>query len=85
MINNNIYQVTNEQDLDEILNDHVHNLTILMFSSQTCSPCKEIKPIFINTARKYTDCFFVYIDINKFQNTTFKYTETVNITPKFSY
>ena len=82
---NNIFQVLKETDLDEIMNDHTQNLVIVMYSTKTCGPCMRIKPKFVSLSRENTDCFFVYIDLNIFEDTSFKYTRSVRGTPKFSY
>ncbi len=81
----NIFQVLKETDLDEIMNDHNQNLVVVMFSTKTCRPCMRIKPKFVDMAKENGECFFVYIDLNNFENTEYKYTKTVEATPKFSY
>lgn len=82
---NNIYQVLNEKDLDEILMNYPHNLSIIMFSSKTCMPCKKFKPYFVSGAQKFKDCFFIYIDLHQFEQTEYKYTKDVECTPKFIF
>lgn len=85
MSNNNIYQVLKESDLDEILSDYAQHIVIVMFSSKTCIPCMKIKPRFITMSNEHPDCFFVYIDIDNFDDKTSKYLGTIQSTPKFSY
>jgi thiol-disulfide isomerase/thioredoxin len=82
---NNIFQVTEEQHLDEILQNNAQKLTLIMYSSKTCGPCKLIKPKFVFLSKQNKDCFFAYIDINAFVSTTRKYIMNVECTPKFSY
>jgi len=85
MSTTNLYQVIKEEDLKEILNDHIHELTVIMFSSNKCQPCKTILPTFVQTAQQRSDCFFVYIDVLTYIDKTRKYTEKLKCTPRFSY
>jgi thiol-disulfide isomerase/thioredoxin len=82
---NNLFQVLKEPDLDEIIEDHPENIVLIMFSSKTCGPCMSIRPKFISMANENPDCFFVYVDIPSFQNTTGKYTSNVEGTPNFVF
>ena len=85
MSTNNLFQVIKEGDLDEILNDHLHELTVIMYSARDCMPSKTILPTFVNTAKEKPNCFFVYIDKDSYEDTTRKYTEKIKCTPRFSY
>lgn len=60
---NNIYQVSNNGDLQEILETVKNRLVVLMFSAHWCGPCKTIKPEFINQSKLHTNSLFIYIDI----------------------
>ena len=86
MSNQNIFQVTSEKHLDEILNDNYDKLSIIMFSSNNKS-CKEFIPTFYSISRDNPDCFFVYLDINNFEEDKLhsKYTKNIQHTPKFLY
>jgi len=86
-MSNNIYRVINELDLEDILNKHSKSLVVIMYSSKTCRPCLMIKPLFISLSKKYNDCFFVYIDLNDFEEKTEKYTTGMGIraTPHFLF
>ncbi len=81
----NLYQVTKEEDLDEILDDHIRELVVIMFSSNDCRPCMNILPRFVQTAEQKQDCFFVYIDIYNYVDTLKKYTKELTCTPRFAY
>ena len=84
-MSNNLYQVINEQHLNEIFQDNPRKLIILMFSSKTCGPCKLIKPKFVELSKNHPDCFFIYIDVNNFNDITQKYTHNVSHTPHFNF
>ena len=85
MSTQNIFQVQKENDLDEILSKNSDKLTVVMFSSATCGPCVNFKPIFLSVSRENPDCFFIYLDVSKFQQTEYKYLKNLKGTPKFSY
>lgn len=85
MTSQNIFQVQKEGDLDEILNKHNDKLTVIMFSSSTCGPCLNFKPLFLSVSRENPDCFFVYLDVLSFEQSDYKYLKNVKSTPKFSY
>ncbi len=82
---NNIYRVRYCPDLDEILRDHAQKLVVVMFSSKSCGPCINFKPKFIQHAKQNPNCFFVYIDVNDFEDKNGKYIGKVRGTPKFVY
>jgi len=81
----NLVQVIKEIDIDEILDDHIRDLVIIMFSSSKCGPCMNIKPTFIQTAKQKSNCFFIYIDITNYSDTTKNYTDKLKCTPRFAY
>jgi len=81
----NLYQVIKEGDLEEILHDHMYEITAVMFSSDKCITCMSILPNFIQIAQQFPNCFFVYVDINNFVHETNKYTQQIGRTPFFSY
>ena len=82
---NNLFQVLSASDVTEILNEHTESLIIIMFSSKTCSPCKLIKPTFVQSSRDNSDCYFLYVDISKFEDKNVTFTNDIQGTPKFSY
>jgi len=82
---NNLFQLLNENDVDEIMEDNQQTLIVAMFSSTTSTPCKQIKPIFVDLSKRYNDCIFLYIDINNFKNTNYKFTKNIEATPKFVF
>lgn len=81
----NIFQVINENDLDEILSNHIRDLVVIMLSSQTCAPCKVIKPKFVGLSQQHKDVFFVYIDRSSYTITGNKYFTEFEYTPTFVF
>jgi thiol-disulfide isomerase/thioredoxin len=81
----NIFQVINENHLDEILNDHPQNLVVIMYSSKNCGHSKTIKPKFTNLSKTQNDCFYIYIDLTNFTKTTNKYFAGFEFTPTFLF
>lgn len=84
-MSNNIFQVITQKDLDEIIDEHSGSLIVLMYSSKSCPACVTIKPAFISMAKSNNDCFFVYIDVNRFEDPTQKYTKGISHIPRFAY
>ncbi len=83
---NNIYQILREEDMTEILEDNAGSLVVTMYSSKQCKPCVVFKPTFVETAKKYTDCIFVYIDIKRYESPTpSKFLSTIDKTPTFAF
>jgi len=85
MSTNNIYQVLNEDDLEEIMNDYKQNLIITMYSSTSCGPCKMIKPTFVNISKDNPDCFFIYVNVEEFKEKKFTYTRNITAYPTFIF
>lgn len=85
IIENNLFQVIDENDLDEILNEHRDNLVVIMFSSKMCTHCKKIKPKFVDLSTNNKDCLFIYIDLDNFKDTSTKYTQNIQHIPHFVY
>ena len=63
---NNIFEISKEDDLIEVLNNINDRLIVLMFSASWCGPCKTIKPEFIKFSKKYNQTLFIYIDIEEY-------------------
>lgn len=81
----NLYQVLSSTDVDEILEEHVESLVVIMFSSKSCSPCRQVKPTFVQSSKDNPNCYFLYIDIGNFEDKNLTYLNNVKGTPKFSY
>lgn len=81
----NIFQVVDENHLNEILAEHSENLVIIMYSSKTCGPCKTIKPKFISLSRQYPDTFFIYVDRLNYKIVTNKHFNEYQFTPTFLF
>ena len=56
-----------------------------MFSSKKCEPCMKFKPVFVEISKTYPQCFFVYIDILDYEDTSRKYTNDIKSTPWFKF
>jgi thiol-disulfide isomerase/thioredoxin len=81
----NIFQVISETHLDEILDNHIRDLVVVMLSSQTCAPCKMIKPKFVELSKQHKDMFFIYIDRSNYKVTENKYFTEFEYTPTFVF
>lgn len=83
----NLFQVINESHFDEILNNNIQNMIVVMLSSKNCTPCKTIKPKFVELSKleQNRDVFFVYIDRSNFQLTQNKYFTEFEFTPTFVF
>ncbi len=81
----NIFKVINEEQIDEIMLNHKHNLIVIMYSSHKCPPCKEYKPKFISLSSEHRDVFFIYVDQNDYKTETNKYFYEFDYTPTFLY
>ncbi len=81
----NIFQVTEEIHLDNIMKDNMHKLILIMYSSKMCAPCKQYKPKFVELAKTNKDIFFVYIDISNYKTVENKYFKNCNVNPMFLY
>ena len=81
----NIYRVIDESQIDEILEEHKQILVVMMYSSKNCGPCKAFKPKFVNLAVQHRDVLFVYVDKTQFTITKNKYFKDYNLTPTFIY
>lgn len=81
----NIFQVIKEIDIDDILSKYIQNLVVIMLSSKTCGPCKLIKPKFIQLSKQHNDIFFVYIDRSNYDVQQNKYFKEYIYTPTFLF
>ena len=81
----NIFKVLSAEDLHEIMEDNKYKLVLVMFSNKTCSPCKRIKPKFVNLAKEHPESLFIYVDLKNFKDSQKKYTEHVDSTPHFIF
>ena len=80
----NIYKVTKEEDLDKILDNHVYKLVVVMFLTSNCIlNINEILFKFQQIKKQKSDCFFVYIDISNYIDTSKKYTKELICLPRF--
>jgi len=84
-MNQNIYRVIDESQIDEILEEHKQDLVVMMYSSKNCGPCKTFKPKFVNLSAQHKDALFVYIDKTQFAITKNKYFKDCNLTPTFMF
>src|SRR3990167_7027 len=85
MTSNNLYRITSESNMDEIMSDNTDKLCIVMFGTKTCPPCRIIKPHFIKLSQEATNCMFLYVNLNDYEDYTYKYTNDIHETPMFIY
>ena len=81
----NLFQVISENNLDEILSNNPQKLILIMLSSKNCGPCKIIKPKFVGLSKQHNDVFFIYVDITNYAITTNKYFAEYEYTPTFLF
>jgi thiol-disulfide isomerase/thioredoxin len=81
----NIFQVINENHLEEIINQNRQTLIVIMLSSKECPPCKTIKPKFITSSKQNKDIMYIYIDRTNYTGVTGKYLEKFLYTPTFIF
>lgn len=81
----NIFQVVKEDHLDEILTNYMQNLVLIMLSSKTCTPCRTIKPKFVDLSKKNKDTVFIYIDRDNYELSNNKYFTQFKYTPTFVF
>lgn len=77
----NIFRITKEKDMDKILDKYKQNFVIAMFVTSTCDISKQFKTKFIETSKLYPMHYFVHINMNEFENVSYKYTENIKETP----
>lgn len=85
IMNKNICQVVDESQLDKIMHDRISKLTLIMYSSKMCAPCKQFKPKFVDLAKINKDVYFVYVDASNYKTIENKYFQTCKVTPMFLY
>ena len=86
-MSDNIYQVIRETDLDTILHDNLSNLVVAMFSDKQSisrSVYRQMKLSYFELSQKYSDVFFVYIDLRNYTDTNGKHTTNIRI-PRFTF
>ena len=52
-----------------------------MFATTTCNISKKFKPDFIEVSKMFPMYYFVYINMNEFENISYKYTQNIKETP----
>lgn len=80
-MNQNLFKVLSEEDMDEILDDNSRRIVVVMYASKTRG--KSMKLDFAKIAEKNKDTFFVYLDVNDYKDKTYKYTKDLERLPKF--
>lgn len=81
----NIFQVTSETHLNNIIEDNPQKIVLIMYSTKNCKPCKEFKPKFISMAKKNTNTLFIYVDNTKYNVETNKHFNKLTSTPSFLF
>ena len=83
-MNQNLFQVLSDDDLDEILLDHRSEIVLVLYGTKTCQRTRRIKPKFVELAHQYSDFFFVYVDLLRYK-TDGRYSKDINRTPTFLF
>lgn len=81
-MNNNLYQVIKEDDVDKILSDNDTKLVVICYIVKQPGFYKQFKNFIKSLSITFPLCFFVVIDINNFDNKTGKYIKNVTNLPK---
>lgn len=73
----NLVQVVNEGDLDKLLleKDEADVIVSIMMTSSKLPQIKQIKGNFVMIANSNPDCFFIYVDTEKYEQVNNTYTQ----------
>lgn len=82
---NNLFQITREDHLLDAFSSHANQLVVVMFSAKWCGPCKKIKPQFVQLADQNPDAFFIYIDVDQYEDDKYEYHASVRAMPTFAF
>src|SRR5277367_6523295 len=81
--NQNIFAVRFSHDLDEIIEEQKNKLVLVCFSTTTSKFFLENKLFLNKLARHNGDTFFVYIELEKFDDPKYKYIKDIETLPKY--
>ena len=83
----NIFQVINENDLSQIVNNSQDKLVVVMFTNYTSFDkvlSYKLKKAFFDVSKAYMVNVFIYVDLNNFDGDPEKFTQDLKI-PRFCF
>ena len=84
-MNNNIFQITNETQLNYIFTSTIYKLTLIIYSTKNCQKTKTFMSNIMNMANKNKNILFIYIDNTNYKNTKNNYFQKIMSMPTFLY
>jgi len=82
---NNIFQVINEDQLNDIIKFKTNNLILVMFEMTQCKPSSFIKPYFVELSKSNKDVYFIIINFDKYKSTNKQHIIDIESTPTFKF
>lgn len=79
MLENNLFRVINEKDIDEILILYQNTMIIILYNTKKNDHYLSIGKEYIDISGKIKDCLFLFVDVNEFEISENKY-DVNNIT-----
>ena len=85
IMSNNLFKISNEKDLVEVLTNVQGRLITLMFSARWCGPCRTLKPKFVELSKIHQQSLFIYVDIDVYNDVNYSFLDKVEGIPKFMF
>lgn len=85
---NNIFKVTNANDLSEILENNRDKIISVFYTTNECKNCRQFYPFFVQTSQETPDILFILINLDKFKDGTksgFQFTNHIENVPHFVF
>lgn len=85
---NNIFKVTNANDLSEILENNRDKIISIFYTTNDCKNCRQFYPFFVQTSQESPDILFILINLDKFHDGTksgFHFTNEIDNVPHFIF
>ena len=79
----NIFEISEEEDIIEVLENAKDKLIVTMFSAPWCGPCKMMKPEFKKLSKLNPDVVFIYINVEKYKDDEYTFCKDVKSLPTF--
>ena len=84
-MNNNIFQIIDETQLETLFKNKTHKLRLILYSKNDCEKTQNFMPKLRHMARKNNKVLFIYIDQLNYKNKTNNYFSKITSTPTFLY